>query len=439
MSTSSTQPAVPHSPAHSRVVLTSFVLLVFCTGTAEYLVAGVLPQLAADLAVSIAAAGQTITAYALGVAVGGPLVTFATARLPRKGLALGLAALFIAGTILTVMAPSFAWVIVGRLISAGSQATLFAIGLTTATAVLGPGRSGRAVAIVTSGLTVATVLGVPLGALLGGGTNWRIPFTIIAAAATCGALLLAWAMPRTSAPTTGMREEIRSLLRAPVLLALSTTVVGFAGVGLVFTYLVPVLTQVTGIAMAAIPALLFGYGIGGFTGNLLAGRLADRSLSRTLIGVFVALILTLAAIPLGATELVAMVALVLVLGALSTAAIAPLQSLILRHAGGTPTLSLAVNVGAFNLANAIGAGIGGLVVSAGLLRWGGLFASGLAVGGLIFALLALRFLGDSRIAATRPEHRSPRTAEWPVDLVDLNRSPPITTISSDLRLWRQIK
>lgn len=383
---------LPPSPVRPRpgLVLTGFVLLVFCTGTAEYLVAGVLPQLAADVSVSVAAAGQTVTAYALGVAVGGPLVTVCTVRLPRKGLALGLGVVFVAGTVLTALAPTYAWLIVGRAVAACSQATLFAIGLTSATALLGSARQGQAIAIVSSGLTVATVLGVPLGALLGVRTSWRLPFVVVAVAAGLAVLLLAAVMPRTPAPATGVADEIRSLLRGPVLLAVATTVIGFAGVSVVFTYLVPLLSTVTGIATGVIPALLLAYGVGGFAGNLIAGRLADLSLGGTLVGVFLALAGTLGAFPLLAEFTIPMIGLVLVLGMLSTATIAPLQSLVLRHAGAAPTLSLAVNVGAFNLANAIGSALGGLGVAAGMLRWDGFGGAVLAVLGLA---LTTRVLG----------------------------------------------
>ncbi|NGN94495.1 MFS transporter [Nocardioides sp. KC13] len=370
--------------------MAGFVVLVFCTGTAEYLVAGVLPQLAADFSISTATAGQTVTAYALGVAVGGPVVTVLTARLPRKGLALSLGLLFIIGTVVTALAPTYAWVIVGRVVSASSQATLFAIGLTTSSAVLGPAKQGQAIAIVGSGLTVATVLGVPLGALLGGNTSWRIPFAMVTVLAVVGIVLLAWAMPRTPAPATGVGDEIRTLLRGPILLAVATTVIGFAGVSIVFTYLVPLLAEVTGMAAAMIPVLLLVYGAGGFVGNLVAGRLADLSLGRTLAGIFLALIATLAAVPVAAPYTVPMVVLVLLLGLVSTATIAPLQSLVMRHAGAAPTLSLAVNVGAFNLANAIGSALGGVGVAAGLLRWGGLGGATFAALGLLLTAVALR-------------------------------------------------
>ncbi|RRD07382.1 MFS transporter [Arachnia propionica] len=389
-------------PSHSfplrGLTVIGFVVLVFCTGTAEYLVAGVLPLLAHDMTVDLATAGQAVTAYALGVALGGPIITALTARLPRKELALTLGAVFVIGLVITVAAPNYGWMIVGRVVSACSQAPLFAIALTTMTAHMGPERQGSAIAIVTSGLTVATVLGVPLGSLLGGSTNWRVPFTIAAGIAAAAVTALAVSMPRTPAPTTGIGDEIHTLLRGPVLLAVATTAIGFAGVSVVFTYLVPLLVEVTGITSTVIPGLLLAYGIGGVIGNLVAGRFTDRSLGRTLTGVFLALSLVLAAFPLLARSSGPMIVLVLTLGLLSTATIAPLQSLVLRHAVKAPSLALAVNVGAFNLANAIGAALGGVGVAVGLLQWGGFGGSAFALLGLALSVIALRVApspGDS--------------------------------------------
>lgn len=233
------------------------------------------------------------------------------------------------------------------------------------------------------------MLGVPVGALLGS-TDWRMPFAAIVVVAGIGAALLATSMPRTPAPDTGMHQEIRTLLRGPVLLAVATTVIGFSGVSVVFTYLVPLLTTVTGISAGAVPTLLLAYGAGGFAGNLIAGRLADRSLTKTLTGVFLALIIVLAIFPVAAPFSAPAVLLVLALGLVSTATIAPLQSLVLRHAAAAPTLSVAVNIGAFNLANAVGAGLGGTIVAAGLLRWNGVAAAVFACIGLLLTSLALR-------------------------------------------------
>lgn len=391
------------SRPRTALVLAGFILLVFCTGTAEYLVAGVLPQLAHDLSVPVATAGQTVTAYALGVAIGGPVVTVLTARLPRKGLAMSLAAVFLAGTVLTVLAPGIEWVMVGRVLSACSQATLFAIALTSATSAFGPSRAGLAVAVVSSGLTAATVLGVPLGVLLGGESSWRRPFAAVAVLALVGMALLATAMPRTAAPTTGIADEVRALRHRAVLLAVGTTVVGFAGVSTVFTYLVPLLTDVSGIRSAAIPVLLLAYGGGGFVGNLVAGRLADISLGRTLVVVLVALAVVLALFPVVADHRAVVVLAVLALGLLSTATIAPLQALVLRHAGAAPTLALAVNVGAFNLANAIGSVVGGAAVAAGHLRLNGYLGAAFAVLGLVLAAVALRQTAPSAAAAAAAE------------------------------------
>lgn len=385
------QTGSPPSSFHRLLVVGGFVVLVFCTGTAEYLIAEVLPQVSADLSVSVATAVQTVTAYALGVSMGGPLVTVLTARLPRKGLALVLGGVFLVGTVLTALAPTYGWMIVGRVVSACSQATLFAIALTTSTAILGTHRQGQAIAIVGSVLTAATVLGVPLGVLVGGATSWRMPFVLLSIVTAAGMVCLAISMPRTPGPPTGAADEVRTLVRGPVLLAVATTVVGFAGVSVVFTYLVPLLQDVTGLPASTIPALLLAYGGGGFIGNLIAGRLADRSLGATLIGILLGLAVKLGAFPILATVPLAMVILVLMLGLLSTATIAPLQSLVLRHASSAPTLSLAVNVAAFNLANAIGSALGGLGVAAGLMRWGGFGGTLFACAGMALSLIALRF------------------------------------------------
>lgn len=395
----------PHGSGRPRLVLATFVVLVFCTGTAEYLVAGVLPQLARDFAVPVATAGQAVTAYALGVAIGGPVVTVLTARLPRKGLALWLTVLFVAGIALTALAPTFAWLIVGRVLSACSQATLFAIALTTAVGALGHDKAGRAVAIVSSGLTVATVLGVPLGALLGGDTSWRRPFVVIAALAVVGLVSLALTMPRTARPTTGVGDEVRALTRRAVLIAVATTVVGFAGVGIVFTYLVPLLRSVSGLSASYIPLLLLAYGFGGFIGNLAAGRLADLSLGRTLTGVFLLLAITLGLFPVLAEYRAPVTVLVMILGLVSTATIAPLGSLVLRHASNAPTLALAVNVGAFNLANAIGSALGGIGVAAGLMRANGYGGAVLALAGLGLSVLALRQPPPGPSSQRVQEHR----------------------------------
>ena len=395
--TSSSTPA-PATARRAFPVIAGFLLCIFAIGTAELLVSGLLPEIAASVHVSVATTGQLVTAYAAGVVIGGPLITAATARMPRKGLVLSLIALFIAGSLISAAASSYGLLLAGRVLAALSQGTLYAISIVVVTAVVPPDRAGRAIATVVSGLTVATVLGVPLGAVLGRAFGWRLPFLAVAVIAAAGGLVLAMTMPRTPAPPAGARSELRVLARRPVLLAIATTAVGFAGTGTVLTYLIPLLTQVSGFSPDTATALLLAYGAGSLLGNLAAGRLTDVSPATTVRIVFGGLTVILAILPFAATWQPAAVIAVLAFGLLATATIAPLQSLILQHAADAPTLSVAVNVSGFNLANALGSALGGGMVAAGVLRWNGLAGAILALAGL-----GLAWVAASRTAATRQE------------------------------------
>ncbi|MFD0687872.1 MFS transporter [Actinomadura fibrosa] len=379
---------------------------VFVVGTSEYLISGLLPQVGADLGVSVGTAGQAVTVYALGVVVGGPLVAALTARTPRKALALGLMLLFAAGSAISASATSFELLLIGRLVSSLSHAAFLALAMVMATSVVPPDRTGTAISTVASGFTVATLLGVPLGALLGERAGWRAPFAVLTALALAGVVLLAAVLPRQQAPATRLRDEVRVVTRRPVLLAIVTTAVGFSGVATVFTYITPLLTRVSGFSPAAVSGLLLAYGAGSFVGNLFAGRFADRSLSATVRGVFGGLVGVLALMPFAALWQPSAMAAVLVLGLLATATIAPLQGLILRHAGDAPTLAVAANVGAFNLGAAGGSAIGGVIVAAGALRWAGLVGATLSLVGLALTYLVLPRTSSS--ARTFPDGVSGR-------------------------------
>lgn len=400
MSSATASSSTPASAAARRAfpVIAGFLLCIFAIGTAELLVSGLLPEIAASAHVSVATAGQLVTAYAAGVVIGGPLITAATARMARKGLVLSLIALFIAGSLTSAAASSYGLLLAGRVLAALSQGTLYAISIVVVTAVVPPDRAGRAIATVVSGLTVATVLGVPLGAVLGRAFGWRLPFLAVAVIAAAGGIVLAMTMPRTPAPPAGARSEVRVLARRPVLLAIATTAVGFAGTGTVLTYLIPLLTQVTGFSPDTASALLLAYGAGSLLGNLAAGRLTDVSPAMTVRIVFGGLAVILAVLPFAATRQPAAVIAVLAFGLLATATIAPLQSLILQHAADAPTLSVAVNVSGFNMANALGSALGGGMVAAGALRWNGLAGAILALAGLGLARVA-----SSRTSATEQE------------------------------------
>ncbi|MFC0599418.1 MFS transporter [Streptomyces palmae] len=373
----------------SHASLAALCASVFVVGTSEYLVAGILPEIGADLRVSQGTAGQAVTAYALGVVLGGPAVTVLTSRLPRKGLAIGLMLLFAAGSALSALAPSFGVLLLGRVVSSLSHAAFLALALVMATSVVPEHRTGSAIATVASGFTVATLLGVPLGALLGHAAGWRAPFAVLTALTLAAVALLALVLPRQQAPATSPRDELRVVTRGPVLLAIATTAVGFSGVAVVFTYISPLLTQVSHFSSGAVSALLLAYGAGSFLGNMAAGKLTDRSLSATVRGVFGGLTGVLAAMPFAVAWQPTAVLAVLALGLLATATIAPLQGLILRHANEAPNLAVSVNVGAFNLGAAAGSALGGALVAADALRWTGPAGAVLSLTGLALTYLIL--------------------------------------------------
>ncbi|RBM06232.1 MFS transporter [Streptomyces sp. PT12] len=380
----------------STVILVTLCVSVFVVGTSEYLIAGLLSQVADDLDVSVSAAGQTVTAYGLGVVIGGPLVTLLTARRPRKGLALSLMLVFAAGSAISALAPTYEILLLGRIVSSLSHAAFFALSLVVASRVVPPDRVGKATAAVVSGLTVATLLGVPLGALLGERTHWRTPFVVLTALSLVGTAMLALWLPRQEGESAGARAEIRVMAQRTVLLAIATTAVGFAGVATVFTYVAPLLTDITGFAAFVVSILLLAYGAGSFLGNIIAGRLTDRAPAATLRGVFAALAILLACTPFAITWKPTAVLAILLLGLLATATIAPLQGLILRHAAEAPTLAVSVNVGAFQLATALGSVVGGVIVAADGLRWTGLAGAVLSGLGLLISCYALPLRAQHR-------------------------------------------
>ncbi|MFF5210441.1 MFS transporter [Streptosporangium sp. NPDC000396] len=374
-----------------RTVLTlvSLCLSVFVVGTAEFLAAGLLPQIGTDLRVSVAVAGQVVTAYALGTVIAGPLVAIATVRLPRKGLMLTLMAVFAAGSAVSALAPSYPMLLAGRVISSIGHATFFALTLIVATTMVSSDRAGTAIAAVTSGLTVANLLGVPLGSVLGQHLGWRFPFAVLAVLGVVCLALLAFALPHIPAQPAGIVSEIAVLARRPVLVSIATTTVGFAGVGVVFTYVAPMLNQVSGFEPATVSLLLVVYGLGSLLGNLVAGRLADLAPGATLRGVFACLTVLLAVMPFAVVHKPGAVATVLGLGLLATATVAPLQKLILQSAGAAPTLAVTVNVAAFMLAHAVGSVLGAGVVTVAGLRWTGLAGAVLSGAGLLLSYLAV--------------------------------------------------
>ena len=340
----------------------------FGIGLTEFVIMGLLPEVATDLQVSEAAAGWLISGYALSVVVGALLVTAATTRLPRKPVLLGLVVLFIAGNLITAIASGYETAMLGRTIAALCHGAFFGIGSVVAAELVAPGKQGRAIAIMFTGLTAANVFGVPFGTFLGQQYGWRAAFWVISGIGIIAFIGIATLVPatRSTGAQASVRHELRAFRSTQVWLSLTVTVLGYGGMFGAFTYIAYTLTDVTGFASSSVPWLLVLFGAGLVVGNWLGGRLADRSIDRTLIGFIAALALVLIAFAMLATSQPATIVILFVMGGFGFGTVPGLQSRIMRYAGQAPTLASGANIGAFNLGNALGAWAGGVGIAAGL-------------------------------------------------------------------------
>ncbi|CAN7448068.1 MFS transporter [Variovorax sp. LjRoot290] len=357
----------------------------FGIGTTEFVIMGLLLQVSADLHVSIAAAGLLISGYALGVAVGAPLLTIATRRVPRKTVLLALMAIFTLGNIACALAPSYEMLMAARVITSLAHGTFFGVGSVVATGLVAPEKRASAIAIMFTGLTAATMLGVPAGAWLGLQFGWRSTFWAVALIGVFALAVLAVFVPRDRASDkqapASLADELAVLARPQVLLGLAMTVLGFAGVFAVFTYIQPLLTRITGLSEAAVSPTLLLFGGGLAVGNILGGKLADRALMPAVLGTLVALAVVLAVMQPALHSGVTAALFVGLLGIASFATVAPLQLRVLEKASGAgQNLASSLNIAAFNLGNALGAWVGGMVIDRG---------PGLGALGWVAALLTL--------------------------------------------------
>ncbi|MBF6238425.1 MFS transporter [Nocardia otitidiscaviarum] len=349
-----------------KLPVLSLTLVVFGLTTGEFVIAGILPEVAADLAVPVSSAGLLVSAYALGMIVGGPVVTTLTARLPRRPLILGLIAFAVLANLASALAPGYALLLATRFAAGLVVATFFAIAIATAVRLAPPGREASAVARVALGMNLGIVLGSPLGTLVGQHFGWRTTFAVVAACAVLGLLAVARFVTDLPAATTGsVLGELRVLGDRGLLLAIALTAAGNLGVVMVFTYIAPLLTDVAGLTAAAVPALLLVYGAGAIVGNHVGGRLADRALLPALIGLLLALSATLALFWAVGEVAVAAAVLVFALGALGFAIIPGMQARVVAASAAAPTLGVAVNAAAFQVAAALAGRIGGWVIADG--------------------------------------------------------------------------
>ncbi len=368
----------------------------FGIGTTEFSPMGLLPVIAEGVNVSIPAAGMLISAYAIGVMVGAPLMTLLLSQRGRRNALLLLMSIFVAGNLLSTLAPDYSMLMISRIITSLSHGAFFGLGSVVAASLVAKEKQASAVATMFMGLTIANIGGVPAATWLGSTIGWRMSFL-----ATAGLGAIAMAALWLSLPKGGagqrpqVKRELSVLMRPQVVGALLTTVLSAGAMFTLYTYISPVLQRITHATPSFVTLMLVLIGVGFSIGNYLGGRFADRSVNGTLKGFLTLLIIVMAAIPwLASTEMGAAVAMV-VWGTATFGVVPPLQMRVMRVAHEAPGLSSSVNIGAFNLGNALGAAAGGVVISSGL---GYTFVP--AMGALIAALgLLLVLFSSSRHSA----------------------------------------
>ena len=364
------------------LALLALAISAFGIGTTEFVMMGLLPNVAEDLGTSVPTAGYLVSAYALGVVIGAPLLTALGSRIPRKRMLVLLMAVFTVGNLASALAPGFGTLIAGRLLAGLPHGAFFGVGAVVAARLVREGRQARAVATMFLGLTVANIVGVPAATLLGQHLGWRATFLVVAAIGLVAMAALARLIPPLPADErTGLGRELRALGNRQVLLGLLTTVFGFAGIFAVYSYLASMMTEVTGFSETSVTVVLALFGIGMTLGALVAGPLTDRALRPTLYGSLAALTVVLAVFHFTAEVKWAALVSVVLIGAVGFMTTTPLQMLVMNKAQQAPTLAAASNQSAFNLANAGGAWVGGLVLAAG---WG--WTSPTLVGALLAAV-----------------------------------------------------
>ncbi|WP_022903156.1 MFS transporter [Curtobacterium sp. B8] len=339
----------------------------FGIGLTEFVITGLLPEVAADYGVTETTAGWLVTGYALAVVVGALGLTAATTRLPRKQVLVGLLVLFVIGNTLSAAAPTYGVMMLGRVVAALCHGAFFGIGSVVASNMVARERRASAVALMFTGLTASNVLGVPFGTFLGQALGWRATFwaiAVIGVVALAGVLVLVPAVRQAEAPS--LVRELGAFRSGQVWLSLGITVLGYGGMFGAFTYIAYTLTSVSGFASSAVPWLLVVFGIGLFVGNVVGGKAAARSIDGTLLVVLSVLTVVLAVFAVVATSPVLTVVALVLMGAFGFATVPALQTRVMLHADHAPTLASGANIAAFNLGNALGAWIGGLTIAAGL-------------------------------------------------------------------------
>ena len=378
----------------------------FAIGTTEFVTMGVLPDIADGVGVDIPTAGHIVSFYALGVVVGAPVIAALSARLPRRALLVALMAAFLVGNAASALAPGFATLSAARFVSGLPHGAFFGVASLVAASLVSPRLRGRAVSSVLLGLSVALVVGVPLATWLGQQLGWRAAYWLVVVLAALTMLAVLAVVPHSpgNADAT-VRGELGALRRPQVLLTLLVGIVGFGGMFALYSYIAPVATEVAGLSRGTLPWVLLVYGSGGIVGTALGGRLADLALFRSLVGSLVVLGVLLALVALTSPWKPALFGGVFLVSVAASCLAICLQLRLMETAGEAQMLGAALNHSALNLANALGAWLGGLVIAAGLgYRAPSVVGTGLAAAGLVpLAVSAvLRRRWHQAAAASRP-------------------------------------
>ncbi|MDQ0998946.1 DHA1 family inner membrane transport protein [Phyllobacterium ifriqiyense] len=362
-----------HAFSHLRLLAMPLPILAlaiasFCIGTTEFVIMGLLPEVAADLGVSIPSAGLLVTGYALGVVIGAPIIAIATASLPRKPVLIGLAMLFVVGNLFCAIAPNYWMLMIARVVTAFGHGAFFGIGSVVAANLVPRHKRASAIALMFAGLTLANILGVPAGTALGEVYGWRATFFAVVAIGVAAVIAIIALVPfsKNEPKGSGILSEVKVLGKLQVWLAMVISALASASLFAVFTYIKPILTDVSGISTSAVTWVLLLFGAGMTVGNVIGGKLADWKLMPTVIGTLIALVLTHVILAEISGLPTAIIITVFFWGVLTFIIVPPLQMRVVESADEAPNLAATLNQGAFNVGNASGAWIGGAALTLGV-------------------------------------------------------------------------
>ena len=396
----------PASLSPAQRALLALALGGFGIGTGEFVTLGLLPNVAASLHVSIPRAGELISAYALGVVVGAPLLTAAAVRLPRKGLLITIALVLAGGNFASAAMPGFVSLLVLRFLTGLPHGAYFGVASVLAGKLVAPPKRSSAMAVVFAGLTMANVIGVPLMTLVGQHSSWRICFLVVGAIEVLAAGCVAAVVPIDRVDAAGnapkLRQELHAFRQPQIWLSLAIAMIGGAGLFATFSYIAPMMTHVAKFSPGAITPLLILFGLGMTGGNLVGARLADRALMRTVYAAMSAEVVVAACFFFTARNEITAAVTIFLFPFCALAILPALQSRIVGLAGGAPNLAAASIHAAFNIANSLGAWLGGITIAAGL---------GYAAPNLVAAGLAALGLGIALISGRLRRHADPRSPQ----------------------------